>query len=298
MVESPDEDLATATLSERGVGSARLPVLMLTTGHDAGRLYRLGRDRTTTIGRARECEVCLPDRGLSRVHAAVELYGDDPMLVDRGSRNGTWIAGIRVEKKRPLRDGEAIALGESTRVRFSWVTPEEAAALDNTYESATRDGLTGVYNRKQLDLRLEKAVADAQAERADLSVIVLDIDHFKRVNDTYGHSTGDEVLRRTAAVLASRLRRDDVIGRYGGEEFVVIAEADRAAALQLADRLRAEVSAESIVTEHGELKVSVSGGVASLDEIDGALPAPLFQLADARLYDAKHGGRNRVVGGV
>lgn len=296
MGELPDDDLSTATLSERGVSSARLPVLMLTTGLDAGRLYRLGLDRTTTIGRSRECEVCLPDRGLSRVHAAIELYGGDPMVVDRGSRNGTWISGIRVEKKRPLRDGEAIALGEHTRVRFSWVTPEEASALDNTYESATRDGLTGVYNRKQLDLRLAKAVTDATAENTDLSVIVFDVDHFKKVNDTHGHTTGDEVLRRVAAVLASRLRRDDVLGRYGGEEFVVVAEADGEAALQLADRLRQEVGAEVISTSLGELRVTVSGGVASLVDVTEPDAVSLFQLADRRLYDAKHAGRNRVLG--
>ncbi len=295
MGESID-DPSTLILSTRDGAPSSVPAVIVTSGLDAGRVYRLARDRTTTFGRARECDVCLVDRGLSRVHAAIELYGEMPTLVDRGSRNGTRIEGVRVEGKRPLRSGDKIALGPSTVVRFTWLSPDEASALDNLYESATRDGLTGVYNRKQLDLRMAQAVADAVAEAEDVSVIVLDIDHFKRVNDTHGHGAGDEVLRRTAAVLSASLRRDDVLGRYGGEEFVVIAEADLAAATQLAERLRAEVAADRIEVPGAVLAVTVSAGVASLAEVDASGRA-LFELADARLYEAKRGGRDRVVAG-
>lgn len=292
----PTDDPSTLILSVRDGAPSTVPAVILTSGLDAGRVFRLARDRTTTFGRARECDVCLPDRGLSRVHAAIELYGDMPQIVDRGSRNGTRIEGVRVDGKRPLRSGDKIALGSATSVRFTWLSPEEASALDNLYEAATRDGLTGVYNRKQLDLRLEQAVSDAVAESAELSLIVLDIDHFKRVNDTHGHGVGDEVLRRTAAVLSARLRRDDVLGRYGGEEFVVLAEADLDAAAQLAERLRAEVAAESIDVEGGTLRVTVSAGVAELREVEPRAQA-LFELADRRLYEAKDGGRDRVVAG-
>lgn len=295
MAEPPD-DPSTLVLSTRDGGPSSVPAVILTSGLDAGRVYRLARDRTTTFGRARECDVCLPDRGLSRVHAAIELYGDVPNLVDRGSRNGTRVEGVRVEGKRPLRGGDKVALGPSTTVRFTWLSSDEASALDNLYESATRDGLTGVYNRKQLDLRLEYAVSDAKAERGELSLIVLDLDHFKRVNDTHGHGVGDEVLRRTGAALASRLRRDDVLGRYGGEEFVVIAVADLAASARLAERLRVEIAAEVFQAGAASFRVTVSAGVAALTEVEPSGRA-LFELADARLYEAKRGGRDRVVAG-
>ncbi|MCC6644813.1 MAG: GGDEF domain-containing protein [Polyangiaceae bacterium] len=292
----PTDDPSTQIFSTRDGAPSTVPAVILTSGLDAGRLYRLTRDRTTTIGRARECDVCLSERGLSRVHAAIELYGDVPSLVDRGSRNGTRVEGVRVEGKRPLRSGDKISLGPSAMLRFTWLSSDEAAALDRLYEAATRDGLTGVYNRKQLDLRVEQAVDDAVAEGTPLSLIVLDIDHFKKVNDERGHSAGDEVLRRVAAALAARLRRDDVIGRYGGEEFVIVAEADLDAAAQLAERLRAELAAEPIDLPGGALRVTVSAGVAALGEA-GASAKDVFELADRRLYEAKRAGRDRVVAG-
>jgi diguanylate cyclase (GGDEF)-like protein len=162
-----------------------------------------------------------------------------------------------------------------------------------------RDTLTRAHNRRYLVERLASELAYARRHKTPLALILFDIDHFKRVNDTYGHLAGDEVLREVAALISRLIRTEDVFARYGGEEFVVLARGiEHENAVRFAERIRSAVHRLEVAQEKGVLQVTISAGVSSIAEIPDANRSPdtLFRLADERLYRAKSGGRNRVSG--
>ncbi len=166
------------------------------------------------------------------------------------------------------------------------------AALER---QANTDALTGLMNRRALMARLDEELDHPADSVTSLGVCIVDIDHFKRINDTYGHLVGDEVLRRVAATLASVCRASEALGRYGGEEFLyVLPGADRHAAECAAERLRAAVAATSITTGNHTLAVTVSVGVTAISVRRGATSDGLIETADSELYTAKGQGRNRV----
>ena len=181
--------------------------------------------------------------------------------------------------------------------RFQLVDEDEYELLQRVYESSINDGLTGMYNRKYIDERLNAEVAYAQRHGEPLSFLLLDIDHFKLVNDTYGHAAGDAVLRAVAFALRSALRTEDVLGRFGGEEIAVIARGTPlSSASRLAERLRQVVAQLKVTSEQKTISVTVSAGVASLSCCKTSQPTRelLFEIADNRLYRAKANGRNQV----
>jgi diguanylate cyclase (GGDEF)-like protein len=164
------------------------------------------------------------------------------------------------------------------------------------------DALTGVYNRRYMDRRLAEEIARARRQAYRLSCMYIDIDHFKQVNDTYGHQAGDDVLREVASRIKAELRMSDALGRFGGEEFVVLLiDADQDSAGTVAQRIRASVANQPFLLADGQgLAVTVSIGVAELDasERELAIEEAAQQLvaqADGALYEAKQQGRNRVV---
>ena len=168
-------------------------------------------------------------------------------------------------------------------------------------EISVRDALTGLYNRRYFADRLEQEFHRGERHHRPSSLIMVDIDHFKRVNDTYGHQVGDVVLRGVAQILVDQTRTIDIAGRYGGEEFaVILPETPLADAHQVAERLRERVEAtvlhriEKDGIESEALKCTISLGVSSFAGIGYATPADFLHAADAALYDAKHSGRNRV----
>ena len=164
-------------------------------------------------------------------------------------------------------------------------------------QESIRDPLTGLYNRRYLEDSLQRETRRATRAEHGLGVIMFDLDHFKKFNDTYGHDAGDTVLRDTAALLVKSVRAEDIVCRFGGEEFVIILpRADFKTAYARAERIRRQVSELNVL--HRELsvgKITVSGGVAALPE-HGIGPADLLQAADAALYRAKKEGRDRIVG--
>jgi len=167
------------------------------------------------------------------------------------------------------------------------------------YEQALQDmnmhdGLTGVHNRRYLDHRLDVELERFRRYGRPLSVLLLDVDHFKAVNDRHGHTVGDVVLKGVAAALVARVRKSDLVARYGGEEFCcLLPETPREGALREAERLREAVAAVRHAGAEGELSVTVSIGVAEAATGDAA--EVLLRRADAGLYEAKRTGRNRVV---
>src|SRR5262249_8377117 len=151
---------------------------------------------------------------------------------------------------RILQDGDRIQIGAETVLRFQLVDDAEREALERVYRAAIRDGLTGVYNRKHLEERLDAELAFAIRQETALSIAILDVDYFKMVNDRYGHLGGDHVLKTVASTLASTLRTEDVLARYGGEEFVIVARGlDAEQAVKMAERARVLLSETEMAFE-------------------------------------------------
>jgi two-component system, cell cycle response regulator len=276
---------------------ARIGVFTVSSGVDAGRILSLPKGQVVTFGRSSDCTYPFEDPSLSREHAIVMRVGNDYTLKDGGSTNGTFVNDQRLTSASSLRDGDRVQLGLHTLLRFALVSAAEEEALRRVYDAAIKDGLTGIYNRKYLEERLLSELAFAARNQSVVSVIIIDVDFFKKVNDTYGHLAGDAVLKHVASIFGKGLRPEDVVARYGGEEFVIVLRGtslfDAATA---AERLRREVEATSIVFEGKTLRVTSSAGVACSAEL-GPNPekAALLGAADTRLYAAKTGGRNRVV---
>ncbi len=172
---------------------------------------------------------------------------------------------------------------------------QNARMYEVVEEQATTDGLTGLVNHRTFQERFSAMLGRADRRNFAVSMLLTDIDHFKKVNDTYGHPTGDEVLRRVAAILKASARKIDITARYGGEEFAIVLEGtDRAGARQLAERIRQEVAQQSFASPKGNFQATLSIGVASYPD-DGRDKAEIIARADQSLYAAKHGGRNRTV---
>lgn len=291
-------EVKTFVANASGPAKRSRAVLTALSGADAGRVLPLSLTSQVTFGRDEGCTYSFADGSLSRVHAKIVFVAGEYMLKDEGSTNGSFIDDARVTKVGRLHDGCRLQLGTSLSFRFSLVTEEEELALRRVYEAAMTDGLTGLFNRKHTDERLEAELAYAVRHATPLSVALLDVDFFKRVNDTHGHAAGDAVLCAVAKSMSQALRAEDVVGRYGGEEFLVIARGTGLdEALRMADRLRAKLAAQPIVFEGIAIPVTASIGVSSTACCAQPVTrAALVALADERLYRAKETGRNRVVG--
>jgi diguanylate cyclase (GGDEF)-like protein len=286
----------TSTSAAVGFQTRDRAVLIQLSGQDAGKLHRL-RGEVSLIGRGRGCGVFFEDASLSRVHARIVRMGRDYVLEDAGSTNGTCVNDERVTEI-VLGDGDRLSFGGSASLLFQLVSADEERALVKSYESSVRDGLTGLFNRKYLDSRLLAEVSYAVRHGSELSLVLVDLDGFKRVNDTRGHLCGDAVLRGTASTLAGMVRTEVVVARFGGEEIVVVARGVSVEnAALFANRMRRGVEAARVPFGADSVQVTASFGVASLACCPGERTAAgLLAIADERLYCAKKMGRNRVVG--
>jgi diguanylate cyclase (GGDEF)-like protein len=286
--------------ARRIVQSSRMvarATLTLVSGPNAGAIYPLLLDENV-IGRAKDVAIRIDDPGISRKHARIVRSGDQLyVLEDLESRNGTFVRGNKVAQ-HTLAEGDRLALGPSVEFRFGYTDEAEEGLLRRLYESSVLDPLTGAYNRKHFAERLASELAYAKRHKTPLSLLMFDIDHFKRVNDTLGHLAGDHVLRDVAGLVKKTLRAEDVFARYGGEEFAVIARGiDVERAFRFGERVRTIVEAARIEFNKTAIPVTVSVGVASIVCCGGDPTGDaLIAKADERLYVAKRGGRNRTIG--
>jgi diguanylate cyclase (GGDEF)-like protein len=217
------------------------------------------------------------------------------VLEDLGSTNGTYCNGARVSRQ-PLAEGDKILLGSTTILKFSYQDQLEEAFQRQMSESALRDGLTRAYNKRYFGERIESELQYSIRHTLPVSLIFLDIDHFKRINDVHGHQAGDHVLVQLSALAMSMLGEDEVFARYGGEEFAIIARGmDAAVAAELAERLRVAVEAHRFVFGDAPIPVTISVGVSYAPGLAIATTIDFVARADEALYAAKRAGRNRVV---
>ena len=267
--------------------------LIVLAGESLGQMFRIDQSEIL-IGRAADTSIRLQDDGVSRHHARIVQRDGDLCIEDLESANGTLVNGNRV-RSAILRDGDKIQVGSTTILKFTHADELEESFQQKMHDAALYDGLTKACNKRHFLHRLETEVAYAKRHAVPLSLLMLDADHFKQVNDRYGHLAGDYVLATLAQIVRSTIRTEDLFARYGGEEFAVLCRGTPTEkALVLAERLRSKVETFLFEQDRHTIPVTVSVGIASwLDQPDSA--TQLIADADGALYKAKDAGRNRVV---
>ena len=269
--------------------------LIVLSGQNVGEMYKLSGEQVT-LGRGGSADIRLVDEGISRFHARIRSEGGAMLVEDLESRNGTFLNGERVGSARKLEDGDKIQVGRTTVLKFSFHDQLEESFQRKMFDSALRDGLTRAYNKRYFLDRLAGEIKFAQRHRSPLALMLFDLDHFKRVNDTQGHLAGDRVLAEFAGYVLESIRNEDVFARYGGEEFAILSRMVGVGdAMRFADRLRRGV--ENLRIEHNGIiiPVTTSIGVACLPELAVENANEMLLAADRALYHAKGTGRNRVV---
>jgi diguanylate cyclase (GGDEF)-like protein len=254
------------------------------------------------VGRSSDCQILVDHPGVSRHHATIlQTEPNTFHIEDLGSRNGTTLRGLRITRSA-LTDGDRIGIGSGVTFRFALADELEVSMLKRQYESSILDALTGAANRRHLDDRLASEVAYAKRHGIELCLLIMDVDHFKQVNDQLGHQAGDHVLRELGSIVKRALRLEDVFARYGGEEFAIVSRStDRPHGLQLAERVRHLIQSTTFEYEQllgdssrrCKIDVTVSVGVACLSDCGDELTShQLVRSADVALYRAKAAGRN------
>jgi diguanylate cyclase (GGDEF)-like protein len=285
----PGRRTAISIPSERPAASGP-PCLVIISGEDMGRRYELG-NTEVSIGRADTCTICVPTDQVSRKHCTVQGILGRYFIVDNRSTNGTFVNEQKVERAK-LVDGDQIRIGK-TVIKYT-ESHVEQRYFEHVFNLASMDALTGAFNKRYFDETYGKEVARSQQTATPLSLVLFDIDYFKKINDTHGHPAGDAVLKNVAGAVRAQLRDGDSLYRVGGEEFALVLSATPLdLAIQAAEAVRGLVA--GLVTEFMGTRISatLSLGVAELGFTEAA--ERLYQRADELLYAAKRGGRNRVV---
>jgi len=293
--DDDDDDATVVGVSPDSVSqlSKDRAYLIVIAGAQVGEMIPL--KKTTVIGRGADADVRLIEDKMSRKHCRLVVEDGVTFLEDLGSSNGTYVNGIRVHRQK-LSDGDKIQIGETTILKFTYNDSLEENFQKQMYDSALRDGLTKIFNKKYFQDRIRVEFAFTARHKTALSLILFDIDHFKMVNDTRGHLGGDRVLVVLAQHVLKVVRVEDVFARYGGEEFAVLCrETDVRCAKILAERIRVSIEQLPIVFNGDRIPITVSLGVAMIPDsritdVDGFIGA-----TDAALYEAKRSGRNRVI---
>ncbi len=268
--------------------------LIVLAGSSVGEMYKISKS-STIIGRGSQADIHVVDDGISRRHAEIIHENDRTLVRDLGSTNGTFCNGERIAEFS-LSDGDKIQVGSTTILKFTFHDSLDESFQRQMYESALRDGLTKIFNKKYFLDRLESEFAFATRHKSPLSLVMFDIDHFKAINDNHGHLAGDYALSTLAAAVGTTIRQEDVFARYGGEEFAVICRGvDLQGAAAFGERIRRVVATQPYLYQETQLRVTVSVGVAQVSDVGMREPQDLIAAADEALYEAKRSGRNRVV---
>lgn len=290
-----DEDTTVAGQHEpKAKSGEKIPHLLVLSGNSMGRTFRL-EGSSCVIGRGAECNFPLDDEGISRKHAKVIVLPEGVTLVkDLGSTNGTYVNERKIDA-HPLEDGDRIRLGAETTLRYGLEDELEVNVRQHLFVAATRDALTGLHNKRSFTEQAVRAVAFSRRHKQPLSFVLFDIDHFKQINDTHGHSIGDEILQGVARRVSETVRLEDTVARVGGEEFLIILPAINGDhGILAAKRVRAVIADRPFSTSKGPIHATISAGVAEFDPERHQTSEDIVADADAHLYEAKNAGRNCV----
>jgi len=278
--------------TEEGTGNDCVVVIYTKEPGLLGKRFVLDRN-PVHIGRGADNYIVLEGDSVSRRHAHLEKRSGRWFVVDDGSTNGTYLNEEQIVREQAMNNSDRLKVGP-TIMKFLSGADAEAKYHEEIYRMTIVDGLTQIHNKRYLYEALEREVLRARRHERPLSLLMFDIDFFKRINDQYGHLAGDYVLRELARVVQGRIRRDEVFARYGGEEFVIVLpETPLEGAASLGQNLRARVAEHTFVFQGEGIPVTVSIGAAVLTDQDKTA-TDLVQRTDEKLYEAKRGGRNRV----
>ena len=256
--------------------------------------FRLKPGAIKTVGRAPRADFILDVALVSRLHCRLTAADENLEVVDLSSTNGTFVNDKQIDDPRLLRDGDYLRVGNCL-YRYLAGGNIEAEYHEEIYRLTILDGLTQIHNARYLNEFLEREVVRSQRHSRPLSLLALDIDKFKTLNDSLGHLCGDFVLRELADVIRGNVRQEDLFARCGGEEFtIVLVETTREGAVLVAERVRSAVAKHQFQFESAPIALTISIGVASTVGDPGVTPTVLRKIADEKLYEAKRTGRNRV----
>ncbi len=288
-----DDQTRKAKLSEiRKVGSPQKSFLIEIYGPALGKNYPIEID-LISIGREPTNTIQIDHENVSRNHARLERVPPSIFIEDLESTNGTYLNDVPIKREK-LRHGDLIKIGG---VVYKFISGGNIEGLyhEEIYRMTITDGLTQAANKRYLIEFLDREIARTIRFGRPLSLIMFDIDHFKKVNDTYGHLAGDFILKELCALLSKLVRREELMARYGGEEFVIaLPETALTTATTLAEKARRMVERHDFMFAETRIPLTISLGCAELSPM-AADPTNFIREADERLYDAKHKGRNCVV---
>lgn len=267
-------------------GSAMLIVLV---GGRRGERAVLG-DEKFVLGRGSAADLVIDSDSVSRAHAFIEKRGNSHFLVDNDSTNGSYV-NYKRSREKELRDGDQIQIGHAL-LKYLSGDNIETAYHEEFRRLARRDALTGALNRTTYEEEVRVMLGAAERKGKELALILFDLDHFKSINDTHGHTAGDLVLSFVGENLAQSIAEPQLFARVGGEEFAALFHGGMPEALEEAERIRAAIEAIHVDYDGVHIPVTASIGVAPF--VAGQTASDLYDAADARLYEAKKAGRNRV----
>lgn len=289
-----DETIVTS-IKNLNLEDTREPYLIIISGQQIGKLYPLDKNELIA-GRSPDCHIWIEDNAISRKHFRILIQDGKCVIEDLNSTNGTFVNNRRVQAQA-LGAGDKIQISTTTIIQFDYLDESRRVSEQKRYEMGVKDAVTGAYNKSYFLQRIADEFSFSHRQNQPMSIIIIDIDHFKLINDTYGHLVGDQVLQEMSSNVASMIREEDVFCRYGGEEFVIIMRNTSCQhAVNLADRIRQKIGDTPIESlDNKTIKVTISCGVAT--QIDHKYPdyVALIAEADKYLYQAKGSGRNRVM---
>ena len=263
------------------------------TGQGMGNRYALG-DLPLVLGRGSDCEIRINDHSVSRRHARIQPGADGYYAVDLQSTNGTYVNDVPASMYK-LKDGDYLRVGNCI-YRFLMGGNVEAEYHEEIYRLTIIDALTDIHNKRYFLEFLDRELARSSRYERPLSLVMIDIDKFRAINEEMGHLGGDFTLRELAARIKGNIRKEELFARYGGEEFaVVLPETPLEGAIVLADRLVKVINQQPFQYEDKPIHVTISAGVTTTIGEKNITPADLIRRADDKLYQAKKDGRNRVV---
>jgi diguanylate cyclase (GGDEF)-like protein len=270
------------------------PAALLVVGGDLnGTIFDLT-EKITGIGRNADNQIPMEFNGISRYHFKLHASSETHILEDCGSKNGTYLNNKKVEVLTPLAKGDIIKVG-SVALKYLPKGDPERLTYDKLNLEANTDKHTGCYNKTYFNNKINLEVNKSKVTGDPLSLVIFDLDHFKKLNDNFGHDAGDFVLKEMAQIIRSGgIRENDVFARYGGEEFVILLpKTNLKQSFEIAERLRKLIENHQFIYDGKRLPVTASIGVADYRQGVNS-GTDLFKRADEAVYKSKEGGRNQV----
>lgn len=292
--EKSDKTIIVNLKAEPEKPTQKEPFLVSISGRETGKAIPL-KGKDFKVGREVGCDLMLDNPHISRFHAEIFWKGSQLFIKDLGSTNGVFVNGRKIAEE-PLHNGDKVLFGTQMYFRLVYQDAVDQNYQQSLFKAANTDSLTQLYNKRYFIDFLEKEFSYTRRTQQPLSLIMMDIDFFKKINDTYGHVAGDKVLKSLGAILSKQTRLENISCRFGGEEFAVILRgASHSQARFVADRIRDLIAAEKVTSKNQAISFTVSMGIATFTGKNFGTSEEFIQRADELLYEAKQQGRNRTI---